>query len=84
MLNSSRPLRGWVNNSTIFSYRELIREQEGLAPVIRLIASTSPGEEQGAGREGEAAGGRQIRRRRIQKQRCRGNEKQDDIIRYEK
>ena len=73
-----------MNNSTIFSYRELIREQEGLAPVIRLIASTSPGEEQGAGREGEAAGGRQIRRRRIQKQRCRGNEKQDDIIRHEK
>ena len=23
--------------------RELIREQEGLAPIIRLIASTSPG-----------------------------------------
>ena len=24
-------------------HRELIREQEGLGPVIRLIASTSPG-----------------------------------------
>ena len=40
-----------MNNYTLLSCRELIREQEGLAPVIRLIASTSPGENQGEGVE---------------------------------